>query len=372
MTGAGGGDRRAPGAGVCLLDGHDGVLLDLDGTVYRGGTAIPGAASAVRAVQRAGVRVGYVTNNASRGPHEVAEQLAGLGFDAERRQVTTSAQAAAALLAQRLPAAAAVLVVGTEALAGEVRAVGLSAVRGAEHAPAAVVQGHSPATGWPELAEACLAVRAGALWVACNVDPTLPTERGELPGNGAMVAALRTATGREPLVAGKPQRQLLEQAAAGLDMSRPLVVGDRLDTDIAGAAAAGMTALLVLTGVSGGADLLAAPPGQRPRFVAAGLEALLRPAGDAEIAEHPDWLVELGGGVTLRYRGDGRGDPLDALRSLCAACWRAGVTPGAVSAADGVAASALAALGLAPSVAGRAPDRAPGRASGRASGRARG
>jgi len=331
-----------------LLDGYDGVLLDLDGTVYRGRFAIPGAVPTVHAIRQAGRPMGFVTNNASRGPAEVAAQLTAFGFAVDPAHVITSAQAGAALLAERLDTGSAVLVVGTDALADEVKAVRLAAVRTADEAPAGVVQGHSPATCWSDLAEACLAIRAGALWVACNVDPTLPTERGELPGNGAMVAALRAATGLEPLVAGKPQRRLLDQAAARIGARHPLVVGDRLDTDIAGACAAGMDALLVLTGVSGLVDLLAAPPEQRPRFVAADLTALLEPADSSEITEQPGWYVELAGGVaTLGHRTPADpADPLSALRALCAAAWSADRTPSAIRAADDAARAALAALGL--------------------------
>jgi glycerol 3-phosphatase-2 len=367
--GAGGGQAR-PGE---LLGCYDGVLLDLDGTVYRGRAAVPGAVPAVRGLRLAGVPVGYVTNNASRGAAQVAAQLAELGFATDARHVVTSAQAGAAMLAERLPAGAPVLVVGTAALAGEVRAAGLTVVsRAADPAetaagarPAGVVQGHSPDTCWADLAAACLAIRGGALWVACNIDPTLPTERGELPGNGAMVAALRAATGREPLVAGKPQRRLLDQAAERLSLRRPLVVGDRLDTDAAGARAAGMAALLVLTGVSGPADLVAAAPELRPRFVAADLAALHGRAPDIEIVEQPGWLVELSGDgvlVTLHSKGprtagvqaEGAGgscgadtdDPLAALRALCAACWPAGAAPVAFAGGDERARAALAALRL--------------------------
>jgi HAD superfamily hydrolase (TIGR01450 family) len=353
---------------MTLLDRYDGILLDLDGTVYRGRLAIPEAVPTVHAVHMSGRPVGFITNNASRGPAEVAAQLTELGFDVQPRHVVTSAQAGAALLAERLAAGDAVLVVGTDALADEVRAVGLAAVRRADGAPAdsaegaprsggpvgvqAVVQGHSPHTGWPDLAEACLAIRAGALWVACNVDPTLPTERGELPGNGAMVAALRAATGLEPVVAGKPQRRLLDQAAARLSLRRPLVVGDRLDTDVAGAHAAGMNALLVLTGVSRPAELLSVPPPLRPRYVAADLSALLRPAEFSEVfskvGEQPSWRVELrpDGTATLSRHGDGDADALSALRALCAACWSADIVPTKIFPADRTAHAVLPTLGL--------------------------
>jgi glycerol-1-phosphatase len=331
-----------------LLDGYDGVLLDLDGTVYRGRLAVAGAVETVHAVKRAGWPIDFVTNNASRSPVEVAAQLTALGFATDPAHVTTSAQAGAALLAERLQAGDAVLVVGTDALVDEVRAVGLAAVRRADEEPAAVVQGHSPATGWSDLVEAYVAIRAGALWVACNVDPTLPTERGEVPGNGAMVAALRAATRRQPLVAGKPQRRLLDQAASRLAARRPLVVGDRLDTDIAGAHAAGMDGLLVLSGVSTPADLLAAPPDRRPRFVAADLTALLEPAERSEITKQSHWHVDLAddGVATLSSRGAGQPDPLAALRALCTASWSAGVSFTVVRGADDLADAALTASGL--------------------------
>ncbi len=200
----------------------------------------------------------YVTNNASRSPAEVAQHLLELGFAAEPDDVVTSAQSAAHLLAAQLRPGAAVLIVGTDALAAEVRGVGLEPVRQWSDGPVAVVQGHSPQTGWSDLAEAALAIRNGALWVAANVDLTLPSERGLLPGNGSMVAALRAATNQEPQVAGKPQPTLLNDALARGTFQTPLVVGDRLDTDIAGANAAGLPSLMVLTGVSTAEDMIRA------------------------------------------------------------------------------------------------------------------
>ena len=146
----------------------------------------------------------FVTNNASRSADEVAAHLRELGFTATADDVVTSAQSAARLLADQLPPESPVLIVGTDALADEIAAVGLRPVRRYDDNPVAVVQGLSMTIGWPDLAEAALAIRAGALWVAANVDPTLPTERGLLPGNGSLVAALRAATGAEPQVAGKP------------------------------------------------------------------------------------------------------------------------------------------------------------------------
>jgi glycerol-1-phosphatase len=328
-----------------LLDGYDGVLLDLDGTMFRGGAPLPGAVEVVRELRKESNAVGFVTNNAARSAVEVAAHLAAMGFDATAEHVVTSADAAAAVLAERLAPGAAVLVVGTESLAGAVRAAGLAAVRQAGADPAAVVQGHSPHTAWSNLAEACLAIRRGVLWVACNVDPTLPTERGELPGNGAMVAALRTATGKEPEVAGKPGRRLLDQAASRIGSAHPLVVGDRLDTDIAGARAAGLDSLLVLTGVTDAAALLAAPRGMRPTFVAADLTALRLPAVASRVSARPRWQVRVSAGHLQLVAAGGK-DPVEALIALCAARWPTGQGPIDVEPADDQAFQALAALGL--------------------------
>ncbi|WP_300019113.1 HAD-IIA family hydrolase [Pseudonocardia sp.] len=323
------------------LDRHDVLLADLDGTLYRGPEAVPGAVEAVRAAAGRGVGTVYVTNNASRRPVDVAAHLAELGFPATEQDVVASSQAAAAMLAGQLPAGAAVLVVGTEALAEEVLRVGLTVTADAARA-AAVVQGHSPDTGWRVLAEATVALRAGAVWVACNVDPTLPTERGPLPGNGSMVAALRTASGREPQVAGKPAPALLHEAARRTGARSPLMIGDRLDTDVEGGRAAGMATLLVLTGVSDAAELLAAPPALRPDLVAADLAALHAPVDDLAVGPRPGWTVRSGPGLELA----GDGDPIDALRALCHVHWADGGGPVHVTATGDAAARALGELGL--------------------------
>lgn len=330
-----------------LLDRHDVLLVDLDGTLYRGATVVPGAAEAMRAAQGRGVSTVYVTNNASRRPAEVAAHLADLGFPATERDVVASSQAAAAMLAEQLPAGAAVLVVGTDALAEEIVAVGLS-VTGEAGQAEAVVQGHSTQTAWPVLAEATVALRAGAVWVACNVDATLPTERGPLPGNGSMVAALRTASGREPQVAGKPAPALLHEGVRRAGARAPLMIGDRLDTDIEGGRAAGMATLLVLTGVSDATELLAAPPALRPDLIGADLSALAVPADGLAPGPRPGWAVRRVGPEELELSGDG--DEVDALRVLCAAHWADGGGVLRVTAADRGAAAALAALGLSSTV----------------------
>jgi glycerol 3-phosphatase-2 len=311
-----------------LVAAHDLVIFDLDGVIYLIDKPIPGAVQAVERLRSEGTPVAYATNNASRRAPDVAALLTGMGVPAAPDEVLTSAGAAAAVLAEKLPPGAPVLVVGAEALRAEVRDAGLIPVERVDDNPAAVVQGYGPDVGWRILAEAALAVRAGAVWVATNTDRTLPSPRGPLPGNGSLVAVLRTALDRDPdLVVGKPEPALFSTAASQHDATKPLVVGDRLDTDIQGAVGAGMDSMLVLTGVSDAAELLHAPPERRPTYVARDLGGLFRPADEARVPLEADraggWRVTRDGDAAT-LSGDG-GDPITALRLLCAATWT-GVT----------------------------------------------
>jgi glycerol-1-phosphatase len=324
-----------------LVEEHDCLLLDLDGTVFRGKEPTPGSVETLATVR---ARTLYVTNNASREPTEVAHHLHAMGFAAEPDDVVTSAQSAASLLAAQLPSNAAVLIVGTDALAAEVRRVGLNPVRQFSDRPVAVVQGHSPQTGWPDLAEAALAIRGGALWVAANVDLTLPSERGLLPGNGSMVAALRAATNREPQVAGKPEPTLLNDALTRGTFSTPLVVGDRLDTDIAGANAAGLPSLMVLTGVSTAEDMVRAAVRERPDYVAADLRSLYAGPDVLRVGPHPGWRIDIGpSAVIVHATGRDTGDPLSVVRATASAVWEAQLDsrPFTVSAGDDTARQAM-------------------------------
>lgn len=250
---------------------HDCLLLDLDGTLFRGSRPIAGAVEALSGLTS---RALFLTNNASRSAVQVADHLCRLGFAADADDVITSGQCAAEALGSELNSGAAVLVVGSEALAAEVAGVGLRPVRRWGDDPVAVVQGFSPDICWNDLAEAALAIRAGTPWVATNPDLTLPSERGLVPGNGSLIAALRAATGRTPRVVGKPYAPIFRNALSRGDFHRPLVVGDRLDTDIAGANSAGLPSLLVLSGVTTAAEALAAPPAQRPTYVAPDLSGI--------------------------------------------------------------------------------------------------
>ncbi|MGE5762546.1 MAG: HAD-IIA family hydrolase [Mycobacterium leprae] len=323
-----------PGSAEPLARRHDVILLDLDGVVYLGDQAAPGAVTALSDARAAGARVAFVTNNASRTPEQVAAHLRALGVDATADDVVTSAQAAVAVAAARFGPAARVLVVGGEGLVAAAAAVGLERVGAADDAPVAVLQGLSLDLAYADLAEATLAVRAGARWIAANPDLTLPTARGLLPGNGALVAAVAAATGLRPTFCGKPEPPLFAEAVRRTGARCPLVVGDRLDTDIAGAARAGLPSLFVLTGVSRPRDLLAAGPGERPTYVGRDLGALYRPQPAVETAgceaRCGGWSVDLSEG---RVRLAGDGDPVDGLRALAAVSWLAGGVPEDVDAA---------------------------------------
>jgi len=250
--------------------------------------------------------------------------------------VITSAQAAARVVAGKVPAGAAVLVIGGEGLVEAVRERGLRPVRSLDDDPAAVVQGYDPTVGWAQLAEASYAVAKGLPWVASNTDMTIPTARGTAPGNGTLVAAVRTATGVEPEVAGKPLPPMHRETVIRTGAKRPLVVGDRLDTDIEGAFNGGVDSLLVFTGVSRPEELPEAPAKYRPTYVAADLRGLLRVQPELVAGEDGSyacggWTATVAGGAL--DLGSARGDdPYDGLRALCAAAWAAadaegGTTP---------------------------------------------
>jgi glycerol-1-phosphatase len=341
-----------------LSEMYDVALLDLDGVVYLGAAAVPGAADALARARGGGMRLAFVTNNASRSPSRIAAQLVSLGVPATPDEVVTSAHAAARLIAARLPAGSPVLVVGSIGLRMAVRERGLRPVSTAAERPAAVVQGYGPDVGYGLLAEGALAVQAGAWFVASNADVTLPTARGLQPGNGSLVQVIATATGTQPVVAGKPEPPLQAEAVARSGARRPLVVGDRLDTDIEGAVRAGADSMLVLTGVSSPADAVLAAPRQRPAYLAHDLAGLLEqhpevtatstaagtafrcgdwtarltpaaPDADGQVggAAGPqpgpggDWQV--GARPPARIGIDGAGTAIDGLRALCAAAWSA-------------------------------------------------
>ncbi|MCW2571820.1 MAG: family hydrolase [Frankiales bacterium] len=325
LTGAvASGSTRGSALGTCdrpLCEAYDAALYDLDGVLYVGADAVGHAAESVAVATAAGMRSAFVTNNASRRPAVVAAHLTELGIPAGPSDVVTSAQATVRMLRERLPTGAEVLVVGAPGLVEEVTAGGFVPTTTSGPQVRAVVQGFAVDTSYAQLAEACLALRAGALWIAANTDSTLPTPRGLVPGNGALVAALQVATGLEPVVAGKPGPALHLESVARVGAARPLVIGDRLDTDILGAVRGGADSLLVLTGVADAHDAVVAPPGMRPTYVAPDLRGLAEAQPAVVLmstrATCADATASYNEG-TIHVTGSGVG----ALRAVCALAWR--------------------------------------------------
>ena len=309
-----------------LAERYDTALVDLDGVVYIGRDVVAGAPDALARAGGAGMRVAYVTNNAARTPEVVAAHLSDLGVPATSEDVVTSAQAAARLVAQEVPTGSRVLVVGGEGLDAALTELGLRPVRSADDEPAAVVQGFAPQVGWELLTEGVIAVRRGVPWIASNLDRTIPTARGLAPGNGALVGVIAAATGAAPIVAGKPELALHEETMRRTGARRPLVVGDRLDTDIEGANNAGVDSLLVLTGVTGPSELVAAEARLRPSYIAEDLETGLLSAHPAVHEQNGAWVCAgwRAGGSDGRWRLEGSGERIDALRALCAGVWSVG------------------------------------------------
>lgn len=272
-------------AGTVFFGGHDAVLCDLDGVVYAGEGAIDGAVDTLGELAARGIPVAYVTNNASRSPQAVADHLCDLGLEVAAGQVFGAAAAGVSLLSEVLSGSAgsatdpgrqaAVLVVGSDFLRSEVERAGHRVVSSASDRPEAVIQGFDPTVSWTDLAQASFALRNGAHWIATNTDLTIPRAEGIAPGNGALIEAVSRATGTRPRSAGKPEPFLFHRAARAVGAQRPLVVGDRLDTDILGGNRAGYSTALVLTGVDTEATAGAASPEQRPTWIIDGLPALL-------------------------------------------------------------------------------------------------
>jgi glycerol 3-phosphatase-2 len=301
---------------------YDLAVLDLDGVVYVDDRAVPGAIEALDAARRHGMRLAYITNNAARPPAVVAKQLRDLGVPAEESDVVTSAQAAARLLADQVPEGSRVYVIGGDGLHTALRERGLEPVVAIDDEPAAVIQGYGPEMPWRQLIDGAILVHRGLPWVASNMDLTVPTRHGPGPGNGSLVNLVAQYSGRRPDVAGKPERPLFEETLARVGGDRPLVVGDRLDTDIDGARNVGWDSLLVMTGVTSLSDLAMLSAEGRPTYVGADLGCVALPMTVVE--ESPDGVTA--GGWTGVVR-DGRlaitgsGDRHDWYRAAAAALW---------------------------------------------------
>ena len=308
-----------------LISSYDVAMLDLDGVVYRGEQAVPHAIETIGELAAEDVRVAYLTNNASRTAAEVAEQLRGFGLRVRDSDVVTAGEAIARVVAESVPSGSAVLVVGGPGLTIPLERQGLRCVASADEDPVAVVQGFHPDVGWRNLAEASYAIQAGVTWFVSNLDRTFPSARGTAPGNGSLVEAVHRATGAEPAAsAGKPERGVFDEARRRTGATRPLMVGDRIDTDTVGALNSGMDALHVLTGISGLSDVVQLHQEHRPHYVGPDLRSLLQ--------VHPDVVVDgrsaVCGSATARIDGDGdvslsAGEPgsLEAIRAVVAAGW---------------------------------------------------
>lgn len=312
------------------LDGVDAVLADLDGVVYAGPGALPYAVESLNAAASS-ARLGYITNNASRTDASVAEHLSSLGLDVAPADVITSPQAAMRLLAGIVPPPATLLIVGGAGLVDEAEKAGYTVTRSAEDAPDAVVQGFAPEVAWTDLAEAAFALKVpeedgGIPWIATNTDWTIPRERGVAPGNGTLVSAVHTAIGRLATVAGKPETPIFEEAMARFGATKPLFIGDRLDTDILGAVRAGIDSALVLTGIDRPKHVLAAPEGSRPTYILSDLRELHEPY---PVATSKDGIHSVNGAsvrvvgadVEILAEGDSQ---IDLLRAGAAAIWASG------------------------------------------------
>lgn len=274
-----------------LAAGYDAVIFDLDGVLYVGQGAVPQAVESVLALAGRGVEVWYATNNASRSAAAVREHLSSLGFPVAADRLLLASEIAATTARQRFLGATIVRIVGTQSLAECFRAAGFevltdesfapgqTAIHDGEHMTAdLVVQGHDPQTGWARLTAALRDLDRGAAWIATNDDLTIPLAEGIGMGNGAMVAAVAAAAGRAPdLVIGKPHRWMFDEFRRRCKAERVLIVGDRLDTDIAWARQVGVDSLLVRTGI----DADAKPSTfieHLPTWVANDLRGLFAPA----------------------------------------------------------------------------------------------
>lgn len=262
-----------------LAASYRGLICDLDGVVYRGHSALPGAIETLRRAEQQGLLLAFATNNASRSPREIRQHLSELGLARTAAIIVTSAGAAAAYVAERFPVGTDVLAVGGPGVPLALTEAGLHPVTPGQSAdlPPVVVQGAGADVSWTDLTEASYAIQSGSMWVATNADMTIPTSRGIAPGNGTLVSAVASATGTWPVVIGKPEPTLFQCALdqLGLPKDEVLVVGDRLDTDVAAANALGMDSLWVLSGAHGRDDLAKATADRLPTHFAADLRGLL-------------------------------------------------------------------------------------------------
>ena len=311
-----------------VSDAYDGIVCDLDGVVYRGAGAVPGAPAALRRLAAHGVRIVYATNNASRLPGEVAEHLTELGIPVTADDVVDERCRPGPPSSRPLvPRGSRVLALGGPGVAAALDEAGLDAVLpgspDSEKSVDAVLQGLGRQLTVRDFETAARHLAGGVAWVASNADSTLPLEWGLAPGNGAYVALLAATVGREPAVVGKPHAPLYRAAVERLGSSpeATLAVGDRLDTDIAGAVAAGLDSAWLLTGVDRPSELLRHHEDGVPTWVLGAVSELEQPY--AAVCPAADGWTCAGGRVALSASGldvvEGGARPVELVRAGLAA-----------------------------------------------------
>ncbi len=258
-----------------LADRYPLIVFDLDGVVYHGHQAVPHAVETINEIVAGGTQIAFVTNNASRTPAAVAEQLRELGVHAASDDVVTSGQAAAALALQEFGEGARIAWLGGEGLRSAIEDAGLVPVTPHDEA-VAIITGTAPEVPWRDISRAAMRVHEGWPWIAPNHDQTYPSAKGIAPGTGAVVDLIARFSGRMPRFAGKPATPLFEATLARHGNPAALMVGDRPDSDIRGAQASGLDSLLVLTGVTSAAAVAGLTAEERPSFVARDLRGLLQ------------------------------------------------------------------------------------------------
>jgi HAD superfamily hydrolase (TIGR01450 family) len=259
---------------VALADRFDGFLIDLDGVVWIGREPVPGSVEALQALLEAGKRLVFVTNNPGRLPSAYAERLRDLGVEVGEEQIVTAGVVVARLAGEATGPGGSAFVIGAAALKEMVAATGARLLEGeeAQRADVVVVSGHR-GFDYEELLTAKFALDRGATLFATSHDPTMPFPGGELPGTGAVLAAVEVASGREAGIAGKPERHLFEMALEAVGDGRVAMVGDRIASDIEGGHRAGLETVLVLSGTTSREEAEAADPA--PDFVLDDLASLL-------------------------------------------------------------------------------------------------
>ena len=277
-------DQPVAGASapVALRDA-EAFIFDMDGVLYRGKQALPGVNEMIDALDARGIRYLLATNNSMATPAQYVERMAGYGVSVEERQIQTSATATRDFLLRELPDGAKLLVIGMPALGIQLQTdTSFVISEEPDDDVAAVVAGLDQTFTYDKLIRATNAIRNGARFVATNADATLPVENGVLPGAGSIIAAIATASGKQPTVVGKPETLMMTTGVAqlGVHASRTIMIGDRLDTDILAAQRAGLTTALVLTGVATRDDLAGSEV--VPDYVCTDLPAMTRELIGAE------------------------------------------------------------------------------------------